>query len=112
MSDYAVVDMGALESDILDSLEVHSGRFPCTDQVNRREALTKFLSLTQKYVDSEGLVKMQRERDTLQARVKELEKLISDHNTECDSMCDPLVCGYGMYKRRCPTCPKDWRIGE
>jgi len=45
------------------------------------------------------------ERDRLRA-------LISEHNGECDFMCNPEVCGYDKYPNRsCSACPKDFKIG-
>ena len=50
------------------------------------------------------------EAGLLLERVEGLEAAIKKHNAECDFMCNPYVCGYDMYKRRCPTCPKDLKI--
>ena len=48
----------------------------------------------------------------LEAENARLTLLITNHNAECESLCDPERCGYAPYKRQCPTCPKDWIIGE
>lgn len=49
-------------------------------------------------------------------RLKELEKLIADHNNECEETCklwrDNKTCSHYWYKRQCPNCPKDWMIEQ
>ena len=48
----------------------------------------------------------------LEAAIARLTLIITNHNAECESLCDPERCGYAPYKRKCPTCPKDWIIGD
>ena len=43
--------------------------------------------------------------------IARLNKLIIDHNLECDRLCDDKKsCGYEKYQRDCGNCTKDWII--
>lgn len=52
----------------------------------------------------------------LEARLREAEALIRDHNAGCESQCEQrqqngtASCPYAQYGRQCPDCPRDWLL--
>lgn len=72
MSDFAIVNMGLLEQDLMEQFDVFDMRLPDTMQIDSRQKLGAFLALTIKYVDVDGLKKMQDEKDGLIATIEAL----------------------------------------
>lgn len=40
-------------------------------------------------------------------RATELQRAISEHNIECQRLCQSRDCGFKPYRRQCPECPLD-----
>lgn len=48
--------------------------------------------------------------DYWKARAEAAEAAIRAHDEECHRLCNDRDCGFKVYKRRCPECPKDWTL--
>jgi len=55
-----------------------------------------------------------KELESERRRADRFEKLVSEHNKECEETCklwrEDKSCSMSGYKRACPECPKDWMI--
>lgn len=109
-TDRAIVEISLLEREnaaLRDSLETESMRLAACGVA----ALGYFTDCPPEYRSAslEDVLRLQSALAAEREKVATLEKLLNDHNVECDRLCDENCL---RDSRNCcePNCPRDWKI--